>query len=369
MDTAWIQQTFLDLVQIDSHSLQEGSMAERCRRELEAMGFTVVEDHAGQALNGECGNLVATLPGDPSWPTLLLAAHMDTVQPGQGVRPQVDDEGVVWSSGDTVLGADDKAGVTAILAAMRALVESGRPHGTIQVLFTIAEEIGLQGAKNLDRSLLQAQLGLSLDSSGPLGTLIVAAPAQVRWEAAVLGRKAHAGVAPEKGISAIKVAAQAVARMPHGRIDKETTVNIGSFVGEGPTNIVADTARLVGEARSRDPEKLTAVVDRIKAAFEETTQEFGASVEFSHRQMYGALRFDPDAPVRQRAEQALAACGFTVRPTEGGGGSDANVITGYGVPTINIGIGYEEIHSTQEHIRIKDIASAAEVALAFCTLA
>lgn len=359
--------TFLDLVRISSHSLHEHDVAAYCRARLSALGFAVEEDDAGTKLGGTCGNLIAKLSGNRTLPTVLLAAHMDTVVPGENVHPHVDDDGVIWSDGTTVLGADDKAGVTAVLSAVEDIVRSGVSHGPIEVVFTIGEEIGLQGVKQFDPNRLEAEFGLSLDSGGALGTLVVAGPAQVKWQAEFTGRSAHAGVAPERGVSAIKMAAFAVAQMPHGRIDAETTVNVGSFVGEGPTNIVSDRVRLQGEARSRSVQKLDEVLADIDRAFAQAAKAAGGEVEFLWDKMYDGFRFPEDAPVRVRIEAALARAGFAVRPVEGGGGSDANLYTSYGVPTMNIGVGYEDIHSVKEHIQVDDIVSAARVAVAFCT--
>jgi tripeptide aminopeptidase len=367
INETFVQTMLLELVQMDSPSLEEGEMAMRCRQFLENLGFTVEEDDAGRKLGGETGNLIATLAGNPDMPRILLAAHMDTVQPGRGIQPRVEN-GVIYSDGTTILGADDKAGITAIFAALQELVHSGDQHGDIQVLLTIAEEIGLQGAKNLDSTLLHSDFGLSLDSGGALGTLAVSGPAQVRFEIEVTGKSAHAGVAPEKGISAIKVAATAVSRMPHGRIDSETTVNVGSFVGQGPTNVVSDSVQLIGELRSRSPEKLEKTQDAIRAAFEQVAAETGATTKVTFRRMYDGFQHGPDSPIRKRIETALAACGFPPNPVKIGGGSDANIIQSYGLPILNIGIGYEEIHTLQEHIAFIDIMNAAKVAYAFCTM-
>ncbi|WAH39050.1 M20/M25/M40 family metallo-hydrolase [Alicyclobacillus dauci] len=368
MDINEVRELFLSLVQIDSHSLEEGKMAERLRNEVIALGFHVQADNAGATLGGQTGNLIATLAGQANLPKVLLAAHMDTVRPGTGVKPRVDENGVVWSDGTTVLGADDKAGVTAILTALKEITQSGLPHGQIQVLFTIAEEIGLQGAKQLKADQLDAEFGLSLDSGGDLGTIAIAGPGQVKFEATVTGVRAHAGVAPEKGISAIKVAAHAVAAMPHGRIDEETTVNIGSFVGEGPTNVVADRVTIIGEARSRNPEKMADMVRQVENAFTNAANEAGAGVEFRHQVMYEGFEFPSDAPLRKRIEKSLEQAGFVPNPVKVGGGSDANVIQSLGIPILNIGLGYEDIHSTNEHIKIENIVSAARVAVQFCML-
>lgn len=367
MEQSRILSTFLDLVKLSSHSLKEHEVAQYCRRRLESLGFEVKEDDAGKRLGGTTGNLIATLAGDETLPSLMLAAHMDTVIPGEGVVPHVDDDGVVWSDGTTVLGADDKAGVTAVITAVSEIVEQRLPHGPLQVVFTIGEEIGLQGAQNIDKSLLHAESGLSLDSGGALGTLVVAGPAQVRWEAEFTGKSAHAGVAPERGVSAIKMAASGVAQMPHGRIDSETTVNVSTFLADGPTNIVADRVRLLGEARSRSAEKLEQTLTLIEQAFTTAASAAGGKAIFRSTKMYDGFRFSSDDPVRIRAERALERAGLTVHPVEGGGGSDANMYTSYGIPTINVGVGYEDIHSVHEHIRVTDIEAAAKVAVAFCT--
>ncbi|GMA52452.1 hypothetical protein GCM10025857_38090 [Alicyclobacillus contaminans] len=318
IDRDYVRQLFLELVQLDSPSLSEAAVASKCAKELETLGFQVTFDDAGTALGGNTGNLLAYLPGEPDCKTALLAAHMDTVQPGEGVRPRVDDAGVVWSGGDTVLGADDKAGLTAILAGLRALRQSGLRHGPIQVVFTIAEEMGLQGAKHLDASCLRADAGLSLDAGGSLGTIVVAGPAQAKWRAVFTGKAAHAGVAPERGISAIRVAAQAVSRMPHGRLDEATTVNVGSFVGQGPTNVVRDKVTLEGEARSLDEDALTRVLENIGQVFQETAAEHRASAEYEYTLMYHGFHFDEHHPVRKAVETAVRAAGFAPHPVKSG---------------------------------------------------
>ncbi|QQE76922.1 M20/M25/M40 family metallo-hydrolase [Alicyclobacillus sp. SO9] len=364
-----VRDLFLELVQIDSPSFYEKAMADRCRELLEQLGCTVTEDDAGKRLQGEQGNLIATLPGNLDRTPVLLAAHMDTVQPGIGVMPQIDDSGVVRSSGDTVLGADDKAGVTAIVSALREIVQNGRDHGPIQIVLTVCEEQGLQGSKQLEASQLNARLGLSLDSGDAPGTLIVAGPTQVKWQAEFRGKSAHAGVAPEKGVSAIKVASQAVAKMPHGRLDKGTTVNVGSFVGDGPTNVVRDKVTLLGEARGLNTDSLNSVIAQIEETFANTAAKAHAEVSFEHKVMYDGFRFEETDAVRQMAEKAIANAGLQVHAVERGGGSDANIYTALGVPTINIAVGYEDIHSTKEHVSVHDIMKAANVIIEFLDLA
>lgn len=362
------RQLFLELVQIPSHSLEEGAIAARCRELLEAVGCQVEVDGAGEALGGQTGNVIGYLSGAADREPVLLSAHMDTVVPGANVQPTIDDNGVAHSDGSTILGADDKAGVTAILTALHELSSGSTLHAPIEVVFTIAEEIGLQGARQVEPRRLQSRQGLCLDSGGAVGTYIVAGPTQVKWDAEFVGRAAHAGVAPERGVSAIKMAATAVSKMPHGRISEQTTVNIGSFIGQGPTNVVRDKVKLIGEARGLGPEELAAVLDEIQNVFTQTAESLDGTVHFDYQKKYDGFAFPPDHPLRNRLERAIAQLGLTPNPIRSGGGSDANIFTQNGIETLNIGIGYEDIHSTNEHIAIEDIKQAAALTVAFCRI-
>lgn len=357
---------FLELVQIDSLSLQEGNIARRLAAMLEGYGCTVRFDEAGTALGGDTGNLIAHMPGNPKRPTVLLTSHMDTVVPGTGIKPQIDEHGTVWSDGSTILGADDKAGMTAILLALKALALNKQDHCPIDIVFTVAEEQGLKGSRHVDCTALESNVGLCLDSGGPLGTIVAAGPTQVKWSAEFVGRAAHAGVAPERGVSAIKMAATAVSRMPHGRLSANTTVNVGSFIGEGPTNVVRDRVTLSGEARSLDEDELWPVVEKMERIFEQTATEFGGSVKFVQQKMYSGFSFDEGNDLRRAVELAMESVGLRPSAVKSGGGSDANIFTQNGIATLNIGIGYEDIHSTSEHVALSDIVQAAQVAEAFC---
>lgn len=342
--------TFLDLVRIDNPSTEEATIAAHVRGLLEAMQLTVEED--------QIHNLLVRVPGEG--PPILLNAHMDSVAPCRGVRPVVAD-GFVRSSGDTVLGADDLAGVAAILEALRTARESGRPHRAVEALFTVQEEIGLRGAALFDTSKLQAREGFTLDSSGEIGGITLGAPAQDSLYAMVTGKAAHAGIAPEQGVSAIIVAAQALAAMPLGRIDPETTANIGIIKGGDATNIVPHYVELWGEARSHDQDKLVAQIQAMVAALEEAGRTHGANVriEISHR--YDAYRLREDDPIVQRAAAAFQAMGVAPHYLISGGGSDVNVFAQRSLSIVNLSIGYRAIHSTDEHIAVADLARAAEV--------
>jgi tripeptide aminopeptidase len=341
---------FLDLVRIDNPSREEGPIAAHIRGQLEAMGLVVEEDRIH--------NLLARLPGEGE--PLLLNAHMDSVAPCIGVRPVVEG-GVVRSSGDTVLGADDLAGVAAILEGVRATLERGGSHRAAEILFTVQEEIGLQGAAQFDTRKLTAREGVTLDSGGDFGGITIGAPAQDSLYAAVIGRAAHAGVAPERGVNAIVVAAEALAAMPLGRIDHETTANIGIIKGGDATNIVPERVELWGEARSHDQDKLVAQVQAMVAAFEEAARARGASVQVDITHKYDTYRWDEDLPIIRRVVVALEQMGFTPMFHVSGGGSDVNILAQHGLQIANLSIGYREIHSTAEHIPVADLNRAAEL--------
>jgi tripeptide aminopeptidase len=342
--------TFLELVQIDNPSHGEAMIAAHIRGLLEALGLAVEEDAVH--------NLLARVPGEGE--PLLLNAHMDSVAPCVGVRPLVAD-GMVRSSGDTVLGADDLAGVAAIIEGVRASLERGEPHRAAELLLTVQEEVGLVGAAAFDTSKLQARAGVTLDSGGDFGGITIAAPSQDSLYIVVTGRAAHAGVAPERGISAIAVAAQALAAMPLGRIDSETTANIGIIKGGQATNIIPERVELWGEARSHDQEKLSDQVGAMVAALEAAASAAGGSVKVDITRKYDSYRLAEDLPIIQRIATALRAIGFEPRYQVSGGGSDVNILAQHGLQIANVSVGYREIHSTGEYIAVADLERSAEL--------
>ena len=362
---------FLELVRIDSLSKREGRIAKRLGETLTGLGAAVEEDDAGQKVGGEAGNLLAKLPGTaPGAPALLLCAHMDTVVPGENVKPVVSGD-VIRTDGTTVLGGDDKSGLVAILETLRVLREDRIPHGPIDVLFTICEEYGLLGAKHFDAGRLRARTGLVLDVDGAC-ELVVRAPAANKMVFTVHGLEAHAGVCPEQGISAIKVAGEAIAAMRLGRIDAETTANLGLIEGGLAVNIVPNRVRLRGEARSLSLEKLEAQTDHMRRCFEEAAaghrtrvgeRLHTARAETRVERDYDRLDLPVDAPIVQLMKRAAANLGkpFTTRAT--GGGSDANVLNGRGLQVANLACGMREIHTVNEWIDVKDMVATTELLL------
>ena len=358
--------TFLDYVRIDSESLNERAMADRVCADLRALGAEVWCDGAGSAIGSNGNNVYARLEGTLGAEPMLFSAHLDTVRPGNGVKPVVED-GVVRSGGDTILGGDDKSGVASVIEALRTVQEKKLPHRTVEVLFTLSEEIGLRGAKHADYARFSAKRAVVLDSSGDAGKIITSAPGQNKFSATVIGQTAHAGVAPEQGISAIQVACEAVAAMKLLRVDEETTANLGSFVSEYATNIVPDRAKLVGEARSRNTEKLKAQTEHMRRCLEEACARHGAILECEIETAYLGYEFsDDDALVREVAD-ACRRLGIRPELTSSGGGSDANVMNLKGIKAVVLGTGMDKVHTTSERITIKNLEDAARLCVALMT--
>lgn len=358
-----IIQEFMELVQVDSETRNEGQISVVLKDKFAALGLSLEEDDAAAKTGHGANNLFATLAasGDSNAPVLLFTSHMDTVTPGNGIKPRLDDDGYIRSDGTTILGADDKAGLAAMFEAIRVLQEQQIPHGEIQFVITVGEESGLLGARAMDGSKLRAKIGFALDSNGEIGDIAVAAPTQAKVTIKLHGKSAHAGVNPEDGISAIQVASKAVARMPLGRIDEETTANIGRFEGGGATNIVCDYVKLDAEARSIVQHKLDKQVAAMREAVESAAAEFGARAEFESDIIYPAFMYGDGDEVVELAKAAITSLGLTPRTFHSGGGSDANIFNGLGVPTVNLAVGYEHIHTTKEQIKADDLAKVAEL--------
>lgn len=355
---------FLELVRIDSETKHEGEIANILKQKFAKLGLEVYEDQTMEQTGHGAGNLICTLKGtnrasDP----IYFTSHMDTVVPGKGVKPTIEN-GYVVTDGTTILGADDKAGIAAMFEAIRVLKEDNIEHGDLQFIITVGEESGLVGAKALDSSKIHAKYGFALDSDGEVGTIVIAAPTQAKINATITGKSAHAGVAPEKGVSAITVAAKAISKMPLGRIDEETTANIGRFEGGQATNIVCEKAYVFAEARSLSNEKLNIQFDKMKYAFTEAAREMGATADVEIKVMYPSFKYGPDDVVVKIASKAAEKIGRNSKLIKSGGGSDANVIAGMGIPTVVLGVGYEEIHTTKERMPIAELNKLAELVVA-----
>ncbi|HBN95879.1 MAG TPA: peptidase M20 [Firmicutes bacterium] len=357
---------FLELVKIDSASKDERLMADALIAKMGALGFAVTEDDAGEKIGGTSGNVIGILEGQKEAPALLFCAHMDRVHPGLGIKPQLKD-GVFTSDGTTILAADDVAGIVAILEAIRIIQEQRIPHGRLEILFTVAEEGGLFGAKSVDASQFQAKAGFFMDAGGPVGTIVTAAPAQKGLQVTIHGKASHAGVAPEEGISAILVAAEAITKMKLGRIDPETTSNIGVIKGGEATNIIPNKVELRGEARSLDNDKLDVQVNHMVEAINSTCHDHGAWADIQVDHSYSAFGLGEDDVAVKLALKAAQAIGLEPSLERTGGGSDANIINGYGIPSVVLGMGYTNVHTTSEAISVEQLVAAAKYVLSIIT--
>lgn len=352
---------FFELIRIDSPTKNERKIADLLKNRLEGMGLQVTEDKAGELIGGNCGNIFAFLKGTlPEAPKVLLSAHMDTVDPCLNIQPQVR-EGLITSDGSTVLGADDKSGIAPILEALRSVHENNLTHGDIQVVFSIAEEGGLNGSKNMDQTRLLADVGFVLDCVGKPGEIILGAPGQDRLYVTIKGKASHAGVAPEEGISAIVVAAKAIGSMRTGRIDPETTANIGTIKGGRTTNIVADRVEITCESRSRDLGKLERQTSHMVETFQRCAQEMGATIESEVVRQYTPFTLAEGSQVSVIASQAAKNAGLNAKIGTTGGGSDANYYNHYGIPCVVLGTGMHKPHTTQESIEEEDLYRTAEL--------
>ena len=351
---------FKEIVAIPCHTLQERPVFDYLAAKLTAMGFTVEEDEAGKLLGGNCGNLWAFLPGTKAGATrVLLSAHMDGDEPCGGTTV-VQKDGILYSDGTTILGGDDKSGVSGILEGIRLLLEDGCDHGDIQILFTIAEEGGVNGSRSMDKSKLRADVGYALDGEGAPGEIVVGAPGQYKYKIEIHGKKAHGGLEPEKGINSIMIAAKALADVQrYGRIDEETTANIGIIGGGVATNVVPDLVTIEGDARSRNNEKLVAIRDEIVNTIVASAEKYGAKATAHVDHKYDSFLVAEDSKVVELAKKSCAACGFAPVVDLTGGGSDANFINAYGVPCVILGTGMANVHTVDEFLKEEDLYNSA----------
>lgn len=354
--------TFLDLVRIDSPSGEEGECARYCERALIDAGCDVTYDDSAASTGSDVGNLIATLPGDAPG-VLILSAHLDCVEPCRGVEPVVRD-GVVFSSGDTILGSDDKAGLAAALECVRRLSEGGGSRPTVRCVFTVQEEVGLRGAKALAEDHVQGDVCLVLDADGEPGGIVTSAPTHHTFTARFEGRAAHAGVEPEAGISAIAMAASAISRVPIGRIDEATTANIGTIHGGSATNVMAATVTMTGECRSTLPGRAEQVRAEMDSAMRAAAKRAGGLVEIVWTKEYEGFSLPDDSRAVALVADACRDVGLEPKVFATGGGSDANIIAATGTPTVALSCGMSGVHGTGENISVSDLRALTELCVA-----
>lgn len=363
---------FILLCETDSPSREEGRIAALLKGIFSDLGAdAIVEDDSGRETGSDSGNLIIRFKGTVPAEGIFFSCHLDTVDPGRGVKVRRDND-IFRSAGDTVLGSDDKSGIAAIIEAIRHLREYNIPHGPFEVILTTCEEIGLLGAKSLDPSMISAGMGYALDSTG-IDTVIIGAPASNHLEITVHGVAAHSGLHPEWGINAISLAAQALTGIPQGRISERSTINIGTIQGGTASNIVPERVTIIGEVRSHSEEELQQLTGQIRTAFEDVVQKWTdpaglakgkPGLTFVARPDFPVMKLDHGDRVLRHIELAARSINLELSFKVAGGGSDANIFNGYGLPTAIIATGMTHVHSTDEQVELGDMEKLTSLLVA-----
>ncbi|HVU76208.1 MAG TPA: M20/M25/M40 family metallo-hydrolase [Gaiellaceae bacterium] len=354
---------FCELAAVPSPPGEERPVADLVLGYLRDCGLTADEDGAGPGIGSNMGNVYARLEPTAEGEPIFLCAHLDTVPPTAAIEPVVDD-GVVRNGAGTILGADDKAAVAAMLEGVRRLLAEGRPHAGIELLFTPKEEVGLVGAYAFDHTRLHARTGYVYDQAAPIGTVILGAPFSQSLEVTFHGRAAHSGMHPDDGRSAIAAAARAISEMRLGRVDEESTANVGTIQGGTATNIVPEWCTFVAEARSHDERKLSDLIQEMQDAITFAAGVAECDVETIARKSYRGYRFAKSDRAVALAADALARCGREVVYELSGGAADANVFNERGLECVNLANGMTDIHTPNEHIAVADLEAMVDVTLA-----
>jgi tripeptide aminopeptidase len=364
-----LAELFVELVRIPSPSRGERKVADAVIGTLETLGVAVCEDETAAAIKGDCGNLYCVVGEEGDTPCLAIGAHLDTVTPPDCIDPVLDVEGVFRNACGGILGADDKVAIAALLHATELLLRSGRPFPAYELFFTVCEEQGLVGAKHLGEGSLRSPIAVVLDSSGPVGGIVTRAPSQKIIRARFKGRAAHAGLEPELGRSAIQAAARAVAAMSLGRLDGETTANIGTIKGGVATNVVPEVCELEGECRGHDEKRLADVSAAMVDAIQQAAVETGVDVEVNLVHEFHSFSLDEDSALVAMTKAAMSSAGLVPRLLTAGGGSDANVLNARGIPTVNLDAGMMRVHSAEENLALDELEKLCEVALQLIAIA
>lgn len=343
--------TLVELIRIDSPSGEEDAIDLQVSALLSSLGLKVQHD--------SYNNIIARLEG--AGEPLLLSAHLDTVEPGRGIKPQLEGD-TLRSDGTTILGGDCKAGLAIVLEALACVADSNRPHRAVEVAFSRHEEGGLVGVRHMDLSLLTARTGIVFDGEGPPSRITVSAPSQNVVAAKIIGRAAHAGLEPETGLSALVIAADILSRLPLGRVDPETTANIGWMEGGLKRNIVPERAMLDGEFRSRSNDKLAWLEGQFRKVFDETAARYpDAAISLDIQNTYQAYLVAPEHPAVASIANALDTLGLSPVMEASGGGSDANVFIQHGITALPVGIGVRSFHTTWETALIPEVMQGVEL--------
>ena len=363
VDVDKVVSQFTKIASMDSVSFGEREVADYLKHELRSLGFKVQEDNIGARYGSDTGNIYAILEAsNPNKEPVLFSAHMDTVVPGIGKMPMVDkNKGVIKSEGDTVLGADDVAGIVEILEGIRLAKNAPEGHGDIEVLFTIAEEVYAKGSSVLDYSKIKSRTAFVLDLEGRIGTAARIAPSIITFEFVVKGRAAHAGFDPESGINAIALASKIVAHTRQGRVEEHLVFNVGSIEGGEATNIVSPYCRCKGETRSINHKTAMSAIDKLEYRVSRACGEAGAGYSFERNVMHKAYETPEDSDACRAFKEACETLDLEGNLISTGGGSDNNEFARFGIKGIVLSCGMENVHSTREYVRIKDLEMGSKL--------
>lgn len=348
VDQERLVNSLCELVRIDSPSDLEEDISKHLEERLRNLNFQVERDAHG--------NVIASEPGEEP---LLLSAHMDTVEPGRGIKPQVRGDRIE-SDGTTILGADCKAGVAAILEALESAAHEGRARRPVQVVFTRGEEIGLVGASNLDYSMIRAKESVVFDGNGPVNRITGSSPTYVSFDVSVKGRAAHAGVEPEKGLSAIRIATDIISELPQGRLDEETTFNVGLISGGSVRNAVPAAVTFNGEFRSRNTETVDLLRMQLLTTLQQARQRYQeAIIQEDLEVMFQMYELDPNDPIVRLVTRVMREMRLDADIQPSGGGTDANAMRLNGIDCVVVGMSTNEMHTVNEYVLIPDLVTTA----------
>ena len=348
---------FIRYVTCPSESRRERPFCELLEGDLQELGMNPVRQEVGEACGSDGFNLYAMFPGEGE--PILFCAHMDTMEPGVGINPVITD-GVIRSDGTTILGSDDKAGIAATLEAIAEIKATNKPHRPVEVLFTICEEVGLLGAKHADYSMVQSQQAVVLDT-GKMGCIINMQAAYMKLQVEIKGKSAHAGIAPDLGIHALKAATDAIAKMRCGFLGENSVMNVANLLSPGKTNAVPDIATFEIEMRSHSQDELTFLVAQTKAQIEEACKAYGASCTIKEDLASDFLNVPADHPLITLLSGAMEQIGLTPSVERTYGGCDATWLSANGIAVVNTGVGMRDAHSLDENIPVADLVSTAEL--------
>lgn len=365
-----IVKEFIELVKIPVHSRDERAIADVLKAKLSALGLEVHEDNVGAKFGGNAGNIIAVLRGKPELEPVIFSAHMDRVANNGDIQPSVDEaQGLIKSDGQSILAADNVAGLSVILAALRMIKSSGQAHGDIEVVLSACEEDGVLGSKFLDYSSLRSKMALVFDISGRIGRIVNRAPSKCKLQYIVHGLSAHAGNEPEKGINALKAAAALINLLPDGRISPQTTANIAAIKAGGTTtNIVCDRVEILAEVRSNEAAEFDELLDKFRAAIAVIEREFGVRIEYHEDIFYRAFHVQETELLLSLLKEAMQAENISYTINSGGGGMDGNRFNEQGIRAVGVAPGYQKNHTPHELVYIEDLRKCTHIAVKFVEL-